>query len=67
MLMVHDSDINYKERHEMARGFFDNNKDIDSEAETARRRTFIARMERKLEFKKSILNPHYEEDRYLIR
>jgi hypothetical protein len=67
MLIVHDSNINYKERHEMARGFFDNNKDIDSEAETARRKSFIARMERKLEFKKSVLNPNYEEDRYLIR
>ncbi|HSH55489.1 MAG TPA: hypothetical protein VK983_01525 [Candidatus Limnocylindrales bacterium] len=43
----------------MSRGFFDNNKDIDSEAEVARRRTFIARMERKLEFKKSISNAHY--------
>jgi hypothetical protein len=51
----------------MTRGFWDNNKDIDSEAEVARRRTFIERMERKLEFKKSILNPHYQDDRYLIR
>jgi len=51
----------------MTRGFWDNNKDIDSEAEVARRKSFIERMERKLEFKKSILNPHYEEDRYLIR
>jgi hypothetical protein len=51
----------------MSRGFLDNNKDIDSEAEVARRRGFIARMERKLEFKKSVANPHYEEDRYLIR
>jgi hypothetical protein len=58
---------NYKGRHEMSRGFFDNNKDIDSEAESARRQDFIARMERKLEFKKSLKNPHYEEDRYLIR
>jgi Skp family chaperone for outer membrane proteins len=51
----------------MSKGFFDNNKDTDSEAEIARRQNFIARMERKLEFKKSALNPHYQEDRYLIR
>jgi hypothetical protein len=51
----------------MSRGFFDNNKDIDSEAESARRQNFIARMERKLEFKKSLANPNYQEDRYLIR
>ena len=51
----------------MSRGFFDNNKDIDSEAEVARRRSFIDRMERKLEFKKSVRNRHYSEDRYLVR
>ncbi len=51
----------------MSRGFLDNNKDIDSEAEVSRRRTFISRMERKLEFKKSVLNPHYQDDRYLLR
>ncbi len=51
----------------MTRGFFDNNKDTDSEEAVARRRTFIARMERKFEFKKSIKNPHYGEDRYLLR
>lgn len=51
----------------MGRGFWDNNKDIDSEEETARRRAFIAKMERKLEFKKSLRNPRYQEDRYLIR
>jgi len=41
----------------MSRGFFDDNKDIDSEAEIARRRSFIERMERKLEFKESVLLP----------
>ncbi len=51
----------------MTRGFFDNNKDIDSDAEVARRRTFIERMERKLEFKKSLSNPHYSDERYLLR
>lgn len=51
----------------MSYGIFDNNKDVDSEAEIARRRTFLTRMERKLEFKKSIKNPHYQEDRYLLR
>jgi hypothetical protein len=38
----------------MSRGFFDYNKDIDSEAEVARRRSFIRRMERKLEYKESL-------------
>lgn len=44
----------------MSRGFFDNNKDIDSEAEFARhwspaeRHNFITRMERKLEYKELI-------------
>lgn len=38
----------------MSKRFFDNNKDIDSEAEVARRRNFIARMERKLEYKESL-------------
>ncbi len=42
----------------MSRGFFDNNKDTDSEAQVARRRTFIARMERKLEFKKSLADQY---------
>ena len=45
----------------------DNNNDIDSTKAHEYRQSFIARMERKLEFKKSVLNPHYEEDRYLIR
>jgi len=49
----------------MSRGFYDNNKDIDSEAEVARRRSFIERMERKLEFKKSITTDQYADDRYL--
>lgn len=51
----------------MSKGFFDYNKDIDSEAEVARRRNFVARMERKLEFKKSLQNPSYADDRYLLR
>jgi hypothetical protein len=51
----------------MSKGFFDNNKDIDSEEEVSRRRSFIDRMERKLEFKKSLANPHYNDDRYLVR
>lgn len=38
----------------MSRGFTDNNKDIDSEAEKARRQDFIARMHRKLEYKESL-------------
>jgi hypothetical protein len=38
----------------MSRGFFDNNKDIDSEAEKARRHNFIERMTRKLEYKESL-------------
>jgi hypothetical protein len=38
----------------MSKGFYDNNKDIDSEAEVARRRSFIERMERKLEVKESL-------------
>lgn len=37
----------------MSRGFLDNNKDIDSEAEVARRRSFIERMERKWEYKQA--------------
>lgn len=44
---------------EMSRGFLDYNKDIDSEAATARRRSFIARMERKLERKESLQAPLY--------
>lgn len=43
----------------MSKGFLDNNKDIDSEAETARRRSFIARMERKLEYKQALQAPTY--------
>lgn len=38
----------------MSRGYFDNNKDIDSEAEKARRASFIERMERKLALKESL-------------
>lgn len=38
----------------MSRGFYDNNKDIDSEAEVARRHSFIERMERKLAYKETI-------------
>ncbi len=45
----------------MSRGFFDNNKDIDTEADDARseayRRDFIKRMTRKLEYKESIADP----------
>lgn len=43
----------------MSKGFLDNNKDIDSEAEIARRRTFIERMEKKLELKESMYGPEY--------
>ncbi len=43
----------------MSKGFLDNNKDIDSEPEAARRKNFIARMERKWEFKKSLQSPHF--------
>ncbi len=43
----------------MSKGFLDHNKDVDSEAEVARRKNFLARMERKLEFKKSLSSPHY--------
>jgi hypothetical protein len=40
--------------------------DHDQEAgDSERRRVFIARMERKLEFKQSLQHPHYH--RYLIR
>jgi hypothetical protein len=52
-------DINDKGRHEMSKGFLDNNKDIDSEAEVARRRTFIERMEKKLAYKESLQAPTY--------
>lgn len=38
----------------MSRKHRDNNKDIDSDAEVARRRSFLARMERKLEIKQSM-------------
>lgn len=51
----------------MSRQYNDSDKDIDSEIEVARRRAFIERMERKLEFKKSVLNPNYQDDRYLLR
>lgn len=43
----------------MSRDFLDHNKDIDSEAEVARRRSFIRRMERKLEYKQSLIRPEY--------
>jgi hypothetical protein len=43
-----------KRRHEMSRGIFDNNKDIDDEALTARCESFIERMERKLAYKESL-------------
>jgi len=39
---------------EMSRDFTDNNKDIDSEAEVARRRSFIRRMEEKLAYKEAL-------------
>lgn len=39
----------------MSRDFLDSNKDIDSEAEVAHRRSFIERMERKLVSKESAL------------
>lgn len=39
----------------MSRDYFDTNKDIDSEAEVARRRSFIQRMEDKLVFKETML------------
>jgi hypothetical protein len=48
----------------MSRTYTDNHKDVDSEAETARRRNFIARMERKLAYKKSIADSQDEEDRF---
>ena len=38
----------------MSRDFTDNNKDIDSEAEVARRRSFIRRMEEKLAYKEAL-------------
>jgi hypothetical protein len=47
----------------MSRGFYDNNKDIDSEAEVARRRSFIERMERKLEYKELIASSNPGNDR----
>lgn len=43
----------------MSKGFLDHNKDIDSEAEVARRRSFIERMERKLEYKEMLSRPEY--------
>jgi hypothetical protein len=43
----------------MSKGYLDNNKDIDSEAEVARRRSFIERMEKKLEYKESMQAPTY--------
>lgn len=51
----------------MSRAFIDHNKDVDSEAAAAYRHAFIAKMERKYEFKKSLRNPNYAADRYLIR
>jgi hypothetical protein len=47
----------------MSRGFFDNNKDIDSEAEVARRRSFIERMQRKLEYKETLAATNPGNDR----
>lgn len=38
----------------MSRGYFDNNKDNDDEALTARCQNFIGRMERKLAYKESL-------------
>lgn len=43
----------------MSRDAFDHNKDIDSEALTARCRTFIERMERKLEYKEALHGADY--------
>ena len=48
----------------MSRGFFDNNKDTNDEALTERCQTLIARLERKLDFKRSLVD---QEERYLIR
>lgn len=41
----------------MSRNYFYSNKDSDSEAEIARRRNFIERMERKLEYKELVAGP----------
>ena len=41
----------------MSRGFFDNNKDTDSDELTARCQSLISRLERKLEIKKSAGDP----------
>jgi len=53
----------------MSRNFFSSNNDDDSneEAQSARRQSFLRRMEQKLEFKKSAANPNYDDDRFLIR
>ena len=40
----------------MTRGFVDNNKEIDSPAEIARRRSFIRRMEEKLAYKEALMD-----------
>ncbi len=50
----------------MSKAFLDNH-DTDSEEQKARRRNFISRMEKKLEFKKSVQNSNYNDDRYLLR
>lgn len=51
----------------MSRGFFDNNKDIDSEAEIARRRTFIERKVSELKYKKEpVMSRQFNEEPYLI-
>jgi hypothetical protein len=47
----------------MSRTYLDNNKDVDSEAQRARRKNFIARMDRKLEYKMSIADSEDELDR----
>ena len=38
----------------MSRDFTDNNKDVDSDAQVARRQSFISRMERKLQAKSAV-------------
>lgn len=48
----------------MSRDFTDNNQDINSDAEVARRRSFLSRMERKFELKKSIMNSDDGEVRF---
>lgn len=43
----------------MSRGFFDNNKDVDTEAAKAHRRSFLERMNYKLEMKEAGLTPDF--------